>query len=118
MKAGGLKTWLAGKKDASVSFVAEKLLRKRLERYGELLELRINSRERSAVVEMLPRGELEPVRIDVHRYEIGEEDGALHVTLAQASASRAWLTLLLQDFVLDRRFPIPEQYASVAKLLL
>jgi hypothetical protein len=56
--------------------------------------------------------------VDVLDYELGDDQEGLYVTFAGATASREWLTLLLQDLLVGRRFHIPEQFASYAKLLL
>ena len=119
MNAGSkLKDWIHRQKDASVSMVAEKMLQKYLEPYGRLLELALNSRQNTASIKMLLRGETEPVTIDIQEYELVQAGTGSYLTVKRATASREWLTALLRTFLLGRRLDLPEKYASYAKLLL
>jgi hypothetical protein len=113
-----LTGWLKERKDSSVSFLVEKVLQKRLEGYGRLLAFDLNSREQTACVKMLPTGEVEPVTINVEQYVLSMEPGGVFLTLKQASTSRPWLTKLLDEFVVNQPFPVPEKYGNVIKLLL
>lgn len=111
------KSWIQAGKDSSVAFVLEKLLQKRFERYGTMIEIKIESRQSTASVTLLLRGEREPVTINIERYELGENASGNYFTVRQATASREWLTLLLQDFLLNKEFPIPEKYAGYLRMI-
>ena|SRR5258708_6226446 len=116
--AGKLKHWIHGRKDASVSLILEKLLETQLARYGRLLELKIDSRQNSASVIVHLKGELEAVQVAVEEYELGQDDKGTFVTVKRARTSREWLTLVLEDFLLNKRFPLPEEYAAYARMVL
>lgn len=113
-----LKSWLQDQKDSTLSFVLEKVLRKRLERYGRLLEFKLDTRNAQASVQVLLHGEPGPVTIWVDEYHLISRGEETSVSVARARASREWLTLLLQDFLLGRTFPIPAEYASYVKMVL
>ncbi len=115
---GKFKNWLHDRKDSSVSLVLEKFLQKKIERYGRLIELKIDSRQRTASVRLILKGEHESVTVLIERYELSDQSGQMSVILRQASSSREWLTLLLQDFVLNKPVVVPEQYAAYVKLAL
>jgi hypothetical protein len=113
-----LKNWLQGQKDNSVSFLAEKMLAKRLEPYGRLVSFKLNSRERSATLELLLDGEKESVTVEVQEYVMAGNPNGTSIMVKRARASRPWLNTLLADFVLGRPFPVPEQYAAYLRNLL
>jgi hypothetical protein len=113
-----LKDWIHRQKDASVSMVAEKMLQKYLEPYGRLMDLALNSRQNTASIKVLLKGETEPLIIDIQEYELVQEPAGSYVTVKRATASREWLTLLLRTFLLGRRLDVPEKYATYAKMLL
>lgn len=115
---GKLKGWLRDQKDTSVSFVLQKLVQKRLERYGTVNDLKIDSRRQSASIQLLAKGEVEPILLTVEKYLVTQDSSGSFVTIQNARASREWLTLLLEDVVLGKSFPIPEEYASYVKLVL
>ena len=54
-----LAGWLKERKDSSVSFVAEKLLQKKLEPYGQLMELDLDSSRQRAFLKILLKGEVD-----------------------------------------------------------
>ena len=103
-----------GIKDSLASSAAKAMLAGRIERYGRLLDLRIRSREKTIGAVLMLAGETEEVRIEVTRYKIvasGPERALMIETLV---ASREWLQLLLEDFIVGKPIPVP----SVATLAL
>jgi hypothetical protein len=110
--------WLQQQKDASCSFLAERALQGTIQRYGRMLNLSIDSRNRSLQLEMLPKGEERPVTILVERYEVVTENQTTFLVIHKASASREWLTVLINDFLIGRRLPVPPQYEAALRLIL
>ena len=94
-------------KDSLASSAAKALLAGRIQRYGTLTELRIRSGDKTLLVEVLLTGETEPIRIEVGRYRITGVSGAYQITLDHVTASREWIQLLLEDFVIGKAFAIP-----------
>jgi hypothetical protein len=112
------KNWLKGHKDSSVSFILEKALRPKLERYGRLIRLKIDSRAKTATIEILPKGETDSITVWVERYELTEKPAGTYLIVQRASASREWLTLLMEDLLLGRSWLVPPQYATYVKLAI
>lgn len=94
-------------KDSLASSAVKSLVSARLERYGRLTELRINSREKSLQVELLLAGEPSEIRVEVGRYRITGLAGSHVIVVESVRASRPWLQLALEDFVVGKPFPIP-----------
>ena len=94
-------------KDSLASSAAKSLLSGRIERYGRLIELRIRSREKTIRVEMLLSGETEDLKIEVERYRVTGMAGAHLLVIERIRASRQWVQLLLEDFVVGKPIPIP-----------
>ncbi len=113
-----IKGWFQRQKDQSISLVAEKVLRTKLEPYGRLISVDLNSQQNQASLEILLNGEVEPVKLEVPRYELTHEGAGTCLVIREVRASREWLTALLRDFLVDRPLPIPEKYAGYFKLLL
>lgn len=94
-------------KDSLASSAAKSLLAGRIERYGRLIELRIRSREKTIWVEILLAGEVEELKIEVERYRVTGVAGSHAVVIERIRASRQWVQLLLEDFVVGKPIPIP-----------
>ena len=113
-----LKSWFRQQKDNSVSFVVEKVLATKVAPYGELLDFQLHSNENRAFLKVLLRGEPDPVSLFIDEYRLRQGPAGTEVIILQARASRDWLSQLLQDFLINRPFPVPEKYAGYAKMLL
>lgn len=105
-------------KDAGASVAIEHLLAKRLEPYGELKNLRLNSRDKTIEVEVLLKGEAETLVVKVLEYELQSEPDQDYLVVKRAIASREWVTALLQDFVAGKRHPLPQQHSKMVRLVL
>lgn len=105
-------------KDAGASIALEHLLAKQLEPYGELKQLKLNSRERKIHVEVLLKGEMHPLGVDVLEYELQAAADQDYLVVQRVVASREWVTELLRNFLVGRRHPIPQQHSKLVRLVL
>lgn len=105
-------------KDAGASMAIEKWLARELAEYGDLQGLDINSREKKIELNILLKGEAEPVRLIIESYELVQPQDRPSVVVKQVSASRPWLQSLLRNFLVGQPVPIPDPYAKFARLVL
>src|SRR5687768_1093395 len=98
----GAKDWLIEK--TAVAMLNQSVLKP----YGALTQLKLDTGKRSIDAELELKGETQPVRIQVHEYELLEANGAAYLVIKRISTSRDWLTRLAQDFAVDRKFELPE----------
>jgi hypothetical protein len=113
-----IKSWFHRKRDSSVSYVMEKLIAKQLEPYGRVVDLRIDSGRKQVELDLLLKGELEIISLFIDAYELRQEADTTYFAIKRVRASREWIQLLTQQFLLGKRFLIPHNYATVAKLIL
>ena len=113
-----LSDWIRRPKDSSTAFVLERLLGKALARYGRISSLRFDSRQKTAQIELLLHGEKEALTLRIEDYELIQEGAATFAIIKQASASREWVSALLEDFVRGKRFPVPEKYAAIIRMVV
>lgn len=99
-------------KDTMAGTAARHYVNKLVQRYGEVTELRIDSRRRTVDLVARLRGEEAPVTIRVDRYEVEDRDGHRFVRIRECSCSRPWLQALLKDFARDRPIEVPGWAAS------
>jgi hypothetical protein len=102
-----MRDMFGGIKDSLTSSAAKSFIAARITRYGNLTELRINSREKTILADVLLQGEAEPIRIEVSRYRIVIKDGEPLLMIEAVRASRAWLDNLLEDLLVGRELPVP-----------
>jgi hypothetical protein len=105
-------------KDAGSSFAAERMLQGKIERYGRMLNLSIDSKLKTIHIEVQLKGEKDPTTIIIHEYAIITEGSQTSILVKKAASSKEWMDLLIRDFVEDRKFPIPQNYANTLKIVL
>src|SRR4051812_39054946 len=97
-------------KDAGTSFVVERAVAHRLQPYGRMLNLSIDSKTKRIRLEVLLKGETDPIAIMIDEYQLTNVAGADFILIKKASASREWIHALIQDFGLGRTIPLPAKY--------
>jgi len=110
---------LADSKDRLISERIKQELNTRIARYGEVLDVKLNTRERSVQLSIKLKGESDPITVNIGKYELIKEDTKLWLGVDSQSiqASREWVTLLLQDQAGRHRLPIPQKYAWAVEFL-
>lgn len=94
-------------KDSLASSAAKTLLASTLERYGEISDLRIRSRERFISAELLLKGDEVPVSIEISRYRITGKGSEHAIVIESVTASRSWIQNLLDDLLVEKPLPVP-----------
>jgi hypothetical protein len=99
-------------KDAVASHAARSYVNGLIKRYGEVRELKIDSRAKTVALVCELKGEAEPVRVNVEAYRIVAEGELKCVEITACSCSRVWLQNLLEDQVCGRRLKLPSWAAA------
>lgn len=103
----------AAAKDAIASQTARRYANGLISRYGEVQELKIDSRGKSVEVVLALLGETAPVRVRIDRYQIETIEGKSYLTLLAATCSRPWLQNLFEDHARGQRREVPSWAATV-----
>lgn len=90
-------------------------LNSRFGRYGKLLKLDIDSKNKTIRAEVLLSGEAEAIRVDVGRYQV-QTEGRGGLKLSRIQTSRPWLTELAA--ALGPEIFIPLEKAELLKIFL
>jgi hypothetical protein len=110
---------LADSKDRLISAGIKQELNVKLERYGEVLDVRLKTREQSVEISVRLKGEPDPINVRIGKYSLVKENDDLWLTIDSKTieASREWLTLLLQDHAGRQRLLIPHKFARLVEFL-
>ena len=99
-------------KDAFTSKAAQTYINQRIARYGQVQTLRIDSRTKSMELSCQLVGEPAPIVVRVERYAVRELGDKKMLRIGSCACSRPWLQNLLNDFALNREFPVPSWAAA------
>ena len=106
-------------KDRLLASGAKGRLNKLIERYGTLLDLQLNTIDRSLFLTVHLKGEQTPVEIHLQEYTLSIVDGKFILIFdgQNIETSREWLTALIRDRVGENRLAVPDKLEWVAQLL-
>jgi HSP20 family molecular chaperone IbpA len=82
-----------------------------------MTELSIDTKKKTARVQLDLRGETEPIEIEITRYSLKIKGEEAQVTVEEVNASREWLVVALRRFVVSRSFRWPAAAGTFLKLL-
>ena len=82
-----------------------------------MTQLSVDTKKRVFRVHLELAGEDAPIEIHVNKYSLERRSARTTLTVVDAAASREWLTHVLREFVVGRKFTIPDRAASILKLL-
>jgi hypothetical protein len=99
-------------KDAIASQAARSYVNGLIKRYGEVKDLKIDSRAKTVAVVCELLGEAEPVVVGIDGYRVENEAGNHFLEITACSCSREWLQNLIEDRVRGQRFPLPSWAAA------
>ncbi len=95
-----MKRSLSRLKDAALEQTIVMLLRPKLQRYGELRNLRLDTMERRVSAELRLLGDPIPIEISEARYRVEAREDACILTFFEIRTTKPWLQNLIDD-----RFP-------------
>ena len=72
-----------------------------------MLELKIDNKQKKINVNMLLKGETEPIEINITKYDIEKENGETKLCIKNGSSSRPWIDAILKNVVIDQKFNVP-----------
>jgi len=81
-----------------------------VKRFGEMLELKIDKEKKVIFLSVLLKGEEHPNEICVEQFEIVQEEDSVSVRAELASSNRAWISALLEKFIIKKNWAVPEDY--------
>ncbi|HXK59190.1 MAG TPA: hypothetical protein PLP42_04780 [Acidobacteriota bacterium] len=108
-------------KDQALAWTVSRFVTTKLEKYGEVLGLDVDSAERIIRGKFRLRGESEPLYAVLSGYEVSEDGDHLWLTYSSLETSREWLNQLLKDLLPNNSIRLPAQasrYPGILRLLL
>lgn len=107
----------SGKQVAAESAVRRYLAGK-IASYGELQEFTLDLKQKTMEIQVLLEGESSSITLRVDGYQMLKKGDDTYLIIKKLDASRKWLLLLLNDLVVEKTIPVPNEYATLLKMVL
>lgn len=105
-------------KDIALSSTGKSLLNRKLDRFGEISHLNLDSTKDEIELEVLLKGELAPLKVILKGYTFTQRDGVHYISIQNIKTSREWLNHVVQDYVHGKEFKVPKKYVRLIKKIL
>jgi len=105
-------------KDKTVSIALKKAANLKLQGFGELLDLEIDSNKKSIQGTLMLEGELEALDLNIAKYEVYEKKGIYFLGIQEITTSRIWINKLITSHFKRYEVEIPQEYASIVQMIL
>jgi hypothetical protein len=96
-------------KDTTNSKVFKTIINQVIKNYGTVLAFKIDSKDRSFLIELMLKGEALPIRIEISKYEFIKHEDYSSVIIYSLSANREWMQTVMDLFVLNKEFELPKK---------
>jgi hypothetical protein len=111
---GTLKKAFTAVKEGAVEAGAKSYLNEKIQSFGTITSLQIDSTRKIISIEAELKGEPAPIQVKVGKYELSGSGDQCFVVARDFESSRPWLALALNQYLASRPFRIP---ASLRRLL-
>ena len=108
-----LKKAVTAAKEGALEAAAKAYINQKIQNFGTVSDLDIDSRARSIRIEVALKGEAAPVTVTVPDYEVSSSSGAAYVIPKKFEASREWISAVLNEYIAGQRWPIPAALKSL-----
>jgi hypothetical protein len=82
-----------------------------------MTELSIDTKSKRVRVRLDLLGEKEPIDVEIVRYRLKTKGESTQIMIEEATSSRQWLTVALDEFIVGQDFALPAKAAALLQLL-
>jgi hypothetical protein len=97
-------------KDVTNSKVFKTIINQVIKSYGTVLAFKIDSKDRSFLIELMLKGEIKPIRIEINKYEFVRHGDSTSVIIYSLTANREWMQTIMDFAVLNKEFELPKKF--------
>ena len=104
-------------KDKALSLGVKQAVNYKLKEIGEMLKFNLDSERKTIELEILLDGEKETLHVTIHHYAIMQEGDKHFLVAKKIITSRKWMNTMAEQYLAGKKLEIPNEYASMLKLV-
>jgi hypothetical protein len=98
---------LGSAKDKALETSVRAFLNHRAAAFGSVTALAVDTQLKKASLTAELKGESTPISVEIGRYEILGQNGRTCIRVLEVGASREWLKVVLEQYLVGRIVPLP-----------
>jgi hypothetical protein len=83
-----------------------------------MLNLKIDSENKSFYLEMMLKGESDVIKFEIGEYKIVEDGNRTFLQFKQLKTNREWVNILIENYLKINQIEIPQQYKRLLTIAL
>jgi len=83
-----------------------------------MINFHLNPETHSIEFEIHPKGEDKPIKFQVNKYELLNENGKFFIRVSEISTNREWMNIGINNFLPSKKVEIPAEYEKLIRLIM
>ncbi|HYG35756.1 MAG TPA: hypothetical protein VEC99_13280 [Clostridia bacterium] len=104
-----LRNTLGTAKDKAVEASAKAFINRKIENFGTVSQLQLDSKQKTAALEVILKGEASPILVKIASYELIERGSEVFIRIHRIEASREWMMAAANQYLVGREFKVPDK---------
>jgi len=105
-------------KDKAFGEAIKQSINFKIKDFGKISKLKIDTQNKTIELELVLKGEREPLYVKVGKYEISQEDEKHYLVAEDIDTSREWINVVASNYLENQKFEIPEKAIKILKTLM
>jgi hypothetical protein len=105
-------------KDLGISKLTKTISNRFLKEYGEMLDFKLDSKNKTIEVEIMLKGEKEPLNLKISSYKIIKENDKNYILFSEIETSREWLNIVAKNFLENKKFEISDEIEKLIGIVV
>ena len=105
-------------KDSALAKVLQMIVNHFFDDIGKVLELRIDSKAKKILLQVLLQGESEPVSIAIHTYKIVKKEQGYFFIVDDMTITKEWMDRVAKKYFVQKPLAIPSHYAKYLQKII
>jgi len=112
------KTAIIQSKDTTNAALFKAAINPFIKPYGQIISIKIDSTNKAMSLELMLKGELQPLRVELKKYQFVENDEGFFLEISEIGANRYWMDVMVAHFLTGKRYPLPKEFSKPIKALM
>ena len=83
-----------------------------------MLNLKVDSETKSIQIELMLKGEINKLEVEIKEYKIIQENDEVFIEIAQLETNREWLNIIIDSYLNNKKIAIPKKYVPLLDIAL
>jgi len=104
-------------KDKITSKLLKVYINKKLKKAGEMLEFKLDSKNKSIAMKIKLLGEDKDLEVNINKYDINEINDKFFIKISEINTNKEWINILSKELLKEKDFEISNEIYNLLKIV-